>query len=186
MKGRPKDPTRARRRTGHRRKPDEAPALKIVPVPGDAPYLSPPRCEVCGGEGALTKGKARDECPGCAGTGTSLPAEMVSTWTAVVAALGPTSTLRDGDAFALELLVRQYHRVKQAGELVDKYGIVSRSESGAVTVSPFVKAERDATAAFLRLAEHYGLTVASRMRLGLLQLVGKTLSQQLLDDLRDG
>ena len=88
--------------------------------------------------------------------------------------------------FALELLVRQYQRVKQAGELVDRYGIVTRSESGAVTVSPFVKAERDATSAFLRLAEHYGLTTASRMRLGLMQLVGKTLSQQLLDDLNDG
>ena len=185
MKGRPKDPTRARRRTGHSRKPDEAPALKIVPVQADL-VLDPPACPACEGAGETGTGKKRQSCEVCNGSGTSLPAEMVPTWRAVVRALGPMSALREGDVFALELLVRQYQRVKQAGELVDRYGIVTRSESGAVTVSPFVKAERDATSAFLRLAEHYGLTTASRMRLGLMQLVGKTLSQQLLDDLNDG
>jgi P27 family predicted phage terminase small subunit len=151
-----------------------------------APVLEPPACEGCDGHGEITKGKKRQVCEACEGSGTSLPAAMLPTWKAVVRALGPTSALRDGDVFALELLVRQYHRVKQAGELVDKYGIVHRSESGTIGVSPFVRAERDATTAFLRLAEHYGLTTASRMRLGLMQLVGKTLSQQLLDDLTEG
>lgn len=161
MKGRPKDPTRARRRTGHRRKPDEAPILRALPAPADPQEethrVTPPE---------------------------DLAPELRIVWDRIVETLNGVP-LRSADSFGIEALVRQYHRMRQAGALVDQYGVITRTTAGDVAVSPFVKAERDATAAFLRLAEHYGLTVASRMRLGLMQLAGKTLAQALADDLQN-
>ncbi|HXF71499.1 MAG TPA: phage terminase small subunit P27 family [Actinomycetota bacterium] len=157
MKGRPKDPRRARRRTGHRRKPDEAPVLRALPGLPQAAAPEPPA---------------------------DLPEEMRSTWGRVVEALGGHG-LREADAFAVEALVRQYHRMKQAGELVQAYGLAAQKTSGDVVVSPFVKAERDAAMAFLRLAEQYGLTVASRMRLGLMQLQGRSIAEALQSDLAE-
>jgi P27 family predicted phage terminase small subunit len=159
VKGRPRDPTRAKRKTGHRRKPDEAPKLRAVPAPIERPPSLQPPLE--------------------------LPEEMRPTWEHVVEVLGGITSIRSGDAFAVELMVRQYHRVRQTGKLVDDYGVLARTEAGAVTASPFLKAERDATAMFLRLAEHFGLTVASRMRLGLMTLQGQTLAQSLAQDLAE-
>jgi P27 family predicted phage terminase small subunit len=161
MKGRPRDPTRARRQTGHRRKPDEAPALKVVrdPVPapaGTPPALAPPE---------------------------DLPEKMLPTWHRVVDAMGGIAALTAGDLFTIEAFVRQYHRMREAGKLVDDYSILATRVTGDVTVSPFLKAERDSAAMVLRLAEQYGLTVASRMRLGLMNLQGRTMLQALNDDL---
>lgn len=156
-KGRPKDPTRARRRTGHRRKPDEAPALAAVPaLPAIMAEPLP----------------APDH----------LPEAMVPTWERLVELIGELG-VRDVDAFALEALVRQYHRMRDTGKLVDDYGVVARNGQGEVIPSPFLRAEREATRAFVQLAEQYGLTLAARMRLGLMQLAGKTLAQALHEDL---
>lgn len=158
MKGRPKDPTRARRQTGHRRKPGEAPKLAIVAAPPEVVQLEPPP---------------------------DLPEAMRPTWDRMVELLVPLGT-RPVDAFTVEALVRQYHRMRSTGALVDEYGVVLRTEGGAVSASPFLKAERDAAAMFLRIGEQFGLTVASRMRLGLMQLQGKTMAQALSEDLEEG
>lgn len=88
--------------------------------------------------------------------------------------------------FAIEALVRQYHRMKAAGNVVDEYGVVQVDASGNSVPSRFAREEREATAMFLRLAEHFGLTVASRMRLGLMNLQGMTMAQQLHQDLNEG
>jgi len=40
MKGRPRDPKREQRRTGHRRKPGEAPKLAIAPDPRSTEILT--------------------------------------------------------------------------------------------------------------------------------------------------
>jgi P27 family predicted phage terminase small subunit len=111
-----------------------------------------------------------------------LPEAMHETWHHLVGALGDVP-IRQGDAMALAMLVRQYHRMVDAGNMVDQYGVAFRTPADAVVVSPFLRAERDATAMFLRLAEHYGLTLASRMRLGLMRLAGQTLAQSLSNDL---
>lgn len=158
MKGRPKDPKRTRRRTGHRRKPDEAPKLRALPAPVDVrPVLEAPE---------------------------HLAPETRQIWERIVATLGEMP-LREADAFGIELMVRQYEVARRAGALLDDYGILSKRTSGEVTTSPLVRAQRDAAAMFLRYAEHYGLTVASRMRLGLMQLAGKTLAQALVEDLEE-
>ena len=49
-----------------------------------------------------------------------------------------------------------------------------------------LKIEKDATATYLRLAEQYGLTLASRMRLGLMTLVGESMLGALNRDLNEG
>lgn len=157
MKGRPRDPTRARRRTGHRRKPDEAPKLAVMPAPErEALGLEPPP---------------------------DLSEEGKLIWTQLLELMGPGSGVRPIDAFGLEALVRQYVRMRQMGAIVDQYGPIAKRASGDVVPTPFARAERDATAAFLRLAEQYGLTTASRLRLGLMQLVGRSLSEALSADL---
>ncbi len=158
MKGRPKDPTRTRRQTGHRRKPGEAPKLAIAPAPPPAELvLEPPP---------------------------DLPEAMRPTWDRMVELLVPLGS-RQVDVFAIEALVRQYHRMRSTGALVDEYGVVLRTEAGAVSASPFLRAERDAAAMFLRIGEQFGLTVASRMRLGLMRLEGKTMAEALQHDLAE-
>jgi len=160
VKGRPRDPTRVRRRTGHRRKPDEAPALRAVPAAIEVrSAIVPPE---------------------------DLPKAMRPTWDRVVEILGTVGGAREADVFAIEALVRQYERMKAAGAVVDKYGIVARNAADEVIPSRFAREEREATAMFLRLAEHFGLSVASRMRLGLMNLQGKTMAQALHEDLEEG
>lgn len=162
MKGRPRDPKRTARRTGHRRKPDEAPALKAVPVPAEATALAEELSVVAPED---------------------LPPAAREVWDRLVGTLGEMP-LRPADAFGLELMVRMYQRAKRAGELVDQYDVLARKATGEIAASPFVKLEREEAAMFLRFAEHYGLTVAARMRLGLMQLAGKTMHQALMDDLQ--
>ncbi|MGH2692334.1 MAG: P27 family phage terminase small subunit, partial [Actinomycetota bacterium] len=79
----------------------------------------------------------------------------------------------------------QFVRARQASEHVEKYGIVAQSVSGDVKASPLLKAERDAAAQFLRFAEHYGLTIAARMRLGLMRLQGASMAQTLAKGLEE-
>lgn len=157
MKGRPVDPTRERRKTGHRRLAGD-PVIQLVPEPAQTlpPRLAPPE---------------------------TLPEVMRPTWDRFVDALTPLATLREADSFGIEMMVRQYHRVVSTGEYVDLYGVLSKKESGDISLAPALKGERDATAMFLRLAEQYGLTLASRMRLGLMRLAGQTLAQALSQDL---
>lgn len=111
---------------------------------------------------------------------------MAPTWDRVVDLLATVGGAREADLFAIEALVRQYHRMKAAGAVIDEYGIIATDVSGNVRPSPFAREEREATAMFLRLAEHFGLTVASRMRLGLMHLQGKTMTQALHESLEDG
>jgi hypothetical protein len=49
--------------------------------------------------------------------------------------------------------------------------------------NPAIKVEKDAAATFLRLAEQYGLTLAARLRLGLMQLAGESMLASLDRDL---
>lgn len=161
-KGRPRDPARARRQTGHRRKPDEAPK----PAPANVLTLAAPA------------GVRRFDPPA------HLTDEGKEVWNNLLGTLGADAGhLTPADTFGLEALVRQYLRMREAGRLVDEYGLVSRTLTGDVRVTPFLRAERDATIAFLRLAEQYGLTIASRLRLGLMQLAGQSLLQALNADL---
>lgn len=155
MTGRPKDPTRARRQTGHRRKPGEAPKLVAVP-----PTLEPAAVPV---------------------PPEDLPEGAHPIWIAAVEELAHRG-LRTPDLESLRLMSIQAWRAREAAAGIAKFGLVVEGARGLMP-NPLIKIERDATTAYLRLAEQFGLTFASRLRLGVVQLTGQSLAQQLDDDL---
>ncbi len=166
MKGRPKDPKRAQRRTGNRRKPDEAPAAAKLEVVPDLP----------------TRGRSGRKPPPAP---RDLPPPAQAMWDVIVAEL-LHQDLRETDFEAIRLLVMSAYRARQAAENIEQYGIIVMGERGGPIVNPLVKLERDSTMTYLRLAEQYGLTLASRLRLGLMQLAGQSVLSALNEDLDAG
>ncbi len=153
-KGRPADPTRARRGTGHRRNPTDA----VVPSPpAPAAEELPPAPE-------------------------GLPESAGDLWAQTIAELWPRG-LRHADLEGVRMMVTAAHRNRQAAALVDAHGLLVTSPTGQPVPNPALKIEKDTRADFLRLADAFGLTLAARLRLGLLQLQGETLLQSLERDL---
>jgi P27 family predicted phage terminase small subunit len=158
-RGRKADPTRARRGTGHRAKAGEvkpkteAGAILLVDEAG--PPAAPED---------LTHPRA------------------VAVWNAVVAELYPRG-LRPVDLEAVRMLARQAALAYDAAALVDADGLMTTGALGQRVANPAIRIERDAATLYLRFAERFGLDVASRMRLGLLQLAGQSLADALQDDL---
>lgn len=77
------------------------------------------------------------------------------------------------------------HRAARATAGLERYGEVVRGTRGPM-LNPLARLERDATSTFLRLAEELGLTFASRLRLGVVELQGKSVLQALHEDLERG
>lgn len=158
--GRPADPKRALRKTGHRPLPGEAKGTDIAPRFDDAPY--PP-------------------CPD------DLPEAIEPLWNVALAELWPRG-LREGDLEAIRQMCTQAHRARQAAASIEQYGPLIKGLHGPV-VNPMIKIERDATNTYMKIAEAYGLTIASRLRLGIMQLAGQSMQAALeamnrdLDDL---
>ena len=160
-KGALPDPTRARRGTGNR------------PATGAARKASP----------AATAVQLRTD-PQLPAAPDSLPADAHELWDLLVAELHPRG-LRPGDLEAVRQMVVAAHRHRQAQALVDRHGILIEQRGRAV-VNPAVKIERDSARAFLQYAESFGLTMAARVRLGLMQLAGESLLQALNRELDAG
>ena len=158
-KGRKPDPTRARRATGHRRKAGD---VKIASEPGALLLVDsagpPPAPE------DLTHPHA------------------IAVWDRIVAELYPRG-LRPVDYEAVRMTARQAAIAYDAGRAVEAGGLVVIGALGAPVTNPAVRIERDAANLYLRFSERFGLDVASRMRLGLLQLAGQSLADALQDDL---
>jgi P27 family predicted phage terminase small subunit len=150
--GRPKDPTRERRQTGHRRKPGEAPKLAVVPFQtADQIEYPPPPAD--------------------------LEEAAHPIWVIAVQELAHRG-LKAVDLEAVRQLCTMALRARQAGANIAKYGLMVEGAYGPIA-NPMLKIERDASAAYVRLATEFGLTFASRLRLGLFQLAGQSLTQQL-------
>lgn len=150
-KGRPLDPTRARRGTGHRPPRDTLPA-----IPVESPRLPPPP--------------------------TGIPAEAEDLWHLVIGELWPRG-LRPADLEGVRMMVTAAHRNRQAAALVDSHGLLVKSQTGQPMPNPALKIEKDTRADYLRLADAFGLTLAARLRLGLMQLQGESLLASLDRDL---
>jgi P27 family predicted phage terminase small subunit len=155
MPGPNRDPRRARRRTGHHRPTSGVPVVRDVPLSVD-PELKPPR---------------------------HLSREQKAVWRSLVAVASGFMPLRPADALILEALVTQYVRTRQLAELIDRHGLVHGTQTGMVTTSSFVRAEREAATLLLRMAKEFGLTLASRVNLGFVGLAGKSLLQSLNEEL---
>lgn len=150
------DPTRARRQTGNRPKPGEAkPAKEVVRLEPAAPVYPPPPAGIVG--------------PG------------VGIWEQVIAELWPRG-LRESDLEGVRMMVVAAVRHRQAAASIDEYGIIVEGPRGPM-VNPAVRVEKDSAATFIRLAEAFGLTLAARLRLGLLQLAGESILQSISKDL---
>lgn len=111
-----------------------------------------------------------------------IPDEVAGLWDAVISDLRGRG-LMSSDLEALHALVMSAHRRRQAAALIEEFGLLVVGPSGAWVANPAVKIEREATATCIRIAQDFGLTLASRMRLGLIELAGRSLLQSLNDDL---
>jgi P27 family predicted phage terminase small subunit len=146
-KGRPVDPTAAKRGTSHRSeavKPPEGLAVAAVPLP-DA--LRPP---------------------------VGLAEEAHDMWHVAVDELCSLRTLHASDLPLLEMMVTSAYRHRQARAQIDALGLLVKGQRGPM-VNPLLKVERDEAATYLRLAETLGLTPVARLRLGLITLAGASI-----------
>lgn len=100
-------------------------------------------------------------------------------WKDSVVRLVDVGILDRVDVPALEQLCEQYARVRAAQRVIAEVGMFARGSTGQIREHPALKIEREATAMFLRLAEHFALTPIARTRLGLAELHARTLAQEL-------
>lgn len=112
-----------------------------------------------------------------------LPDDAQEFWRDSVATLIEVGIIDRVDAPALEALATQYARMRQANRVVASEGHFARGSTGQLVQHPALKIEREATAMFMRLAEHYALTPIARVRLGMAELHRRSLAQELNDDL---
>lgn len=102
----------------------------------------------------------------------------------VVTELAPRG-LRDADLESIAMMCYSAHVHRQAREKIAETGILVKGPRGPM-VNPLVKVARDEAATYLRLANEFGLTLASRLRLGLMQLAGESILSSLNRDLDAG
>jgi len=146
-KGRPVDPTAARRGTSHR---SEA----VKPPEGLAVAVTPEQQALVAPEG--------------------LPEAAHILWRIAVEELCALRTLHASDLPLLEMMVTAAYRHRQAAAQIDALGMLVKGQRGPM-VNPLLKVERDEAASYLRLAETLGLTPVARLRLGLIKLAGASL-----------
>jgi P27 family predicted phage terminase small subunit len=91
--------------------------------------------------------------------------------------------MRPADLEGVRLMAIAAYRHRQAAARIDSEGLVVSNAAGSPIANPAVKIEKDSAATFLRLAEQYGLTLAARLRLGLMQLAGESMLASLDRDL---
>lgn len=141
-KGRPADPTRAKRGTGNRPKPGEAKIAKEVAVIDHLPQ--PPA---------------------------GLPAPAQEMFRRIVAELHPRG-LRDADIDAVAMLAHSAWLHQEARARIAESGLLVKGPRGPM-VNPLIKVAREEAQVYLRLSDSFGLTISSRLRLGLMQLAGE-------------
>lgn len=113
----------------------------------------------------------------------AIPEEVHDVWRAVVADLGGANNMRDSYLPALEAYCIAVYTHAQAAEGIRKLGVIVKS-GGKTVINPAIKVQKDSAATMLRYAETLGLTPASRIRLGLMEITGMSLLgslQQALD-----
>jgi P27 family predicted phage terminase small subunit len=145
-KGRPIDPTREKRGTGHRPKPSET-AIAVASSAPIACFADPPA---------------------------DLAPEAHDMWRVAVEELASLRTLHESDLPLVEMLVSAAYRHRQARAQIDQYGPLVKGKNGPM-VNPMLRVEKDMAASYLRLAETLGLTPVARLRLGLITLAGQSI-----------
>lgn len=148
-KGRPADPTRTRRATGNRPQAGEVKTPAIIQVL-DNNLPKPPDY---------------------------LPDGAKETFSRIIEELTPRG-LRDADLEAIAMLCQSAWIHQEATRNIATQGLIVKGARGPM-VNPLVKVARDEAANYLRLADAFGLTLGSRLRLGLMQLTGESILSSL-------
>lgn len=112
-----------------------------------------------------------------------LEKEAKAFWKDAVQTLADVGVLDQVDGAALEMLATQYARVRQAQAAVKKHGLFTTGSVGQTREHPALRIEREATAAFMRIAEHFALTPVARTRLGLAELHRRSMAKEMDDSL---
>ena len=110
-----------------------------------------------------------------------LAPEAKEAWDRIVPTLEQVGILDGVDMMALEAMVTQWARAKQAGRVVDEFGHAALGSTGQLVEHPALGTERAAMSLFLKFAEHYALTPVARTRLGLAEIQRKTMQQEISD-----
>lgn len=150
-KGRPADPTRAKRGTGNRPQVDAGAAI----VPIEKQFLPEPPAD--------------------------LPEEAQEMFRRVIQELSPRG-LREADLESITMMCHSAWLHSEARRRLTQTGVLLKTPRGVI-VNPLIKVARDEASTYLRLADAFGLTLASRLRLGLMQLTGESILQSLNNDL---
>lgn len=161
-RGRPADPKRATRGTGHRPKPGEAKIAKTGE--SDLPAV------------VETPAVPMIQAPA------DLAPEAQAMFRRVVAELSPKG-LREADLEAVAMMVYSAHVHYEARRLIAEQGVLVPGPRGTMVVNPLIKVARDEANTYLRLANEFGLTLAARLRLGLMQLAGESMLESMSKDL---
>jgi P27 family predicted phage terminase small subunit len=112
-----------------------------------------------------------------------LPQDAQDFWCDSVVRLVEVGLIDWVDVPVLEMLATQYARVKQSRRVIAEDGHFALGSVGQIREHPALKIERESMAAFLRLAEQYGLTPVARTRLGLAELHRRSLEQEMVSAL---
>jgi P27 family predicted phage terminase small subunit len=102
-----------------------------------------------------------------------LPQKAHPLWHTIVAEVG-TRGLKEGDLEALRMLVVAAYRHAEISAAIDQTGLIVTGRTGPV-VNPLLREERAQASSYMRIADAYGLTISSRLRLGLMQLAGESI-----------
>ena len=149
------DPTRATRKTGNRPLPGEAKVQQE-----NLPALVVPRLP---------------EPPA------DLPEQAQAMFRTITAELMPRG-LREADLESVAMMCHSAYLHHEARANIARYGILIKGPRGPV-VNPLIKVARDEAQMYLRIANEFGLTLAARLRLGLMQLAGESILDSLNKDL---
>lgn len=89
----------------------------------------------------------------------------------IVAELHPRG-LRDADIDAVAMLAHSAWLHQEARARIAESGLLVKGPRGPM-VNPLIKVAREEAQVYLRLSDSFGLTISSRLRLGLMQLAGE-------------
>ncbi len=158
MKGRPVDPKRARRGTGHTPVAGHKKALvKAPPIAAQLAESVPPA---------------------------DLPASVVDVWQACVVEMAGNRHLRAPDLVLLRAYCEAVAVHAEASAEIHAMGVLVDSPMGPQT-NPMVKVQKDAAATMRQLSEVLGLNPLARIRAGIMELAVQSLALGIRDRLVD-
>ncbi|MFA7265123.1 MAG: phage terminase small subunit P27 family [Candidatus Nanopelagicales bacterium] len=154
-RGRPADPSRARRKTGNRPVASDAGKAALVALPDLPTRLIPAMPD-------------------------HIPDAAKPMWDRIIGELLERG-VKDLDFDLAGVLVVALLRHRQACLQLEDLLVVD--DKGRITANPLLKIERDQANTIMRVATELGLTPAARLRLGLMQLAGQSILAGLNQDL---